>query len=389
MNSVSKTELISKAFASGALKKLVLSKPTSSKAKKVVGVVRSLRGRRVLALEFSLPDNTVSQKNLTEDSFEDSLYPLLEEFGQINVLTDAGDAEYKTSKSGKSVFLGADKLYSKLSNANVSFEPKLDDLERKKNHILTGDEEFLRVLEISDKNGRVHDKKQGKFRQINRFLEYVSDVYSLFPEKGTIIVYDLCSGKSYLSFAVYHYLTKIKGRAVDMLCVDLKGSVMDYCRSLAKSLSFDGMKFLSDDIENTPRGVTPHMVISLHACDVATDIVLDKAVRLGAKVILSTPCCHKNLSDKINSPSLSFVTKYPKLRGKLCEAITDALRLERLKAFGYEASATELVDPEDTPKNVMLKAVLKGHYSEKLYENYKELLKSLLGDGYSSYLKNI
>jgi hypothetical protein len=174
-----------------------------------------------------------------------------------------------------------------------------------------------------------------------------------------------------------------------MLCVDLKESVMDNCRSLATSLSFFGMKFICDDIENTPRGVTPHMVISLHACDIATDIVLDKAVRLGAKVILSTPCCHKNLLDKITSPYLDFVTKYPKLRGKLCEAITDALRLERLRAYGYEVSATELVDPEDTPKNVMLKAILKGQYSEKLYENYKELLKSLCGDGFTSYLKNI
>jgi hypothetical protein len=149
------------------------------------------------------------------------------------------------------------------------------------------------------------------------------------------------------------------------------------------------MTFISDDINNTPKEPAPDLVISLHACDIATDIVLDTAVRVGAKVILSTPCCHKNLSSKINTPALGFVTKYPRLKGKLCDSLTDALRLERLRAFGYEVMATELVDPEDTPKNILLRAVKVSEFSEKAYGDYVNLLKFLMGDAYEEYLENL
>ena len=146
------------------------------------------------------------------------------------------------------------------------------------------------------------------------------------------------------------------------------------------------MRFVCEDITKLGGDGRPDLVISLHACDTATDVVLDTAVKLGAKVILSTPCCHNNLSTKINSAELSFVTKYPKLRGKLCEAITDALRLELLEANGYSVGATELVDPEDTPKNTLLKAVLTGKPNEKKLERYEGLLEFLMKEGKECYL---
>ena len=178
-----------------------------------------------------------------------------------------------------------------------------------------------------------------------------------------------------------------------MLGIDLKRDVIDWCSALAKELSWDGMRFIYDDIRNTPRDVSPDMVISLHACDVATDIVLDTAIELGAKIILSTPCCHRYLNDKIKAAELSFVTEYPHLKNKLCEAITDAIRIARLTSFGYKVSALELTDPENTPKNTLIRAVrgkaLPSDKAKPYDKKYEEILKFVLGDGAKDYLSEI
>ena len=174
-----------------------------------------------------------------------------------------------------------------------------------------------------------------------------------------------------------------------MLGIDLKDDVMIFCNEKAAELGFSGMRFITDDITNTPADIKPDMVISLHACDIATDIVLDTAAKLSAKVILSTPCCHRELSTKICAPELKFVTKYPKLKRSICDSLTDALRLARLEALGYEVNATELVDPEDTPKNTLIRAVLRGKPSKAAAESYNKLVEFLLGDKAKDYIGKI
>jgi hypothetical protein len=149
------------------------------------------------------------------------------------------------------------------------------------------------------------------------------------------------------------------------------------------------MTFVCDDVRNTPRGVKPDMVISLHACDIATDIVINSAIDLGAKVILSTPCCHRHINDKISAPELSFVTDHPHLRNKLGDVLTDAIRVSRLEANGYSVSALELVDPDDTPKNTLIKAIKKRGKDEKKIDAYNAILNFVLGDKKSEYLKDI
>ena len=235
----------------------------------------------------------------------------------------------------------------------------------------------------------MHDKRQGKFRQINRFLENLSDIYPLFPAEKKLTVYDLCCGKSYLSFAVYYYLTAIKGREVELIGIDLKGDVIEWCERTKSALGFDGMHFFCDDIRNTPKDKSVDMVISLHACDVATDIVLENAVRLGAPIILSTPCCHRYLSERINSVPLRFVTKYPHLKNKICDALTDALRAAKLEACGYSVTVLELTDPENTPKNTLIRAIKKESQKDSAnikFSEYDEALRFLLGDAYKDYL---
>lgn len=376
-------------FEKEAIKKLVFSRPKESEITRVSARLVSHRGRRMLALEYSLPGNTVSHRNVVDAELESVLGELCSTYSQANLITTLGDVEWKISKSGKEALLGQEKLIKKLGCESVSFEAAIGALDNKKNYLLSGNEDFLIKLGISDKTGRVHDKRQGKFRQICRFLEIVEDIYSELPKDGEITVYDLCCGKSYLSFAVYYYLTVKKNRRVNMLGIDLKRDCINWCAALAVSLGYVGMTFVTDDVRNTPKGVTPDMVISLHACDIATDIVINRAMELGTKVILSTPCCHRHINDKIAKGELSFVTDHPHLRNKLGDVLTDAIRVARLEAEGYSVSALELVDPDDTPKNTLIKAIKKTQPSQKRKERYEAILDFVLGENKDDYLKDI
>lgn len=385
--------LIESSFKTETLKKLVLSRPRQGEISKISCRLVAHRGRRLLAMEFSLPGNTVSHKNVGEEELKNELSPLIENYQQINLITTLGDAELKRSKSGKETVIGGENLRRKLSGDAPGFEKAIEAMDKKKNYILDGTELFLKKLGISSSDGRVHDKKQGKFRQINRFLEHIENIYPRLPAEGEIKIYDLCCGKSYLSFAVYHYLTEIKGRRVYLYGADLKRDVILWCESLAKELGYVGMRFEVGDISKIVPDEKPDMVISLHACDIATDIVLDTAIRLGAEIILSTPCCHRYLNGKVVASELDFITRYPHLSGKLCEAITDALRLARLRANGYNVMALELTDPENTPKNTLIKAIKNAKFTEKERQSaeseYKAMLSFLLGDNADKYLSEI
>ena len=385
--------LIESSFKTETLKKLVLSRPRQGEINKISCRLVAHRGRRLLAMEFFLPGNTVSHKNVGEEELKGELSPLIENYQQINLITTLGDAELKRSKSGKETVIGGENLRRKLSGDAPGFEKAIEAMDKKKNYILDGTELFLKKLGISSSDGRVHDKKQGKFRQINRFLEHIENIYPRLPAEGEIKIYDLCCGKSYLSFAVYHYLTEIKGRRVYLYGADLKRDVILWCDALAKERGYVGMRFEVGDISKIVPDEKPDMVISLHACDIATDIVLDTAIRLGAEIILSTPCCHRYMNGKVVASELDFITRYPHLSGKLCEAITDALRLARLRANGYNVMALELTDPENTPKNTLIKAIKNAKFTEKERQSaeseYKAMLSFLLGDNADKYLSEI
>ena len=175
-------------------------------------------------------------------------------------------------------------------------------------------------------------------------------------------MYDLCCGKSYLSFAAYSHLADICGREVKMICVDRKASVMDFCRQVAEKLGYSGMSFICDDIRSLSPDGAVDLVLSLHACDTATDVVLDFAVRAEAGVILSTPCCQHEMFKIMDCPDLGFISKYSILKQKIASAATDALRLLKLETEGYSTDAIELIDPDETPKNVLLRGIKKKSF---------------------------
>lgn len=386
--------LILEAIGAGVLRKAVFSKPASSEELKTECSPVKI-GDKVMLRRISLmKDGKAIQKNIATDDIE-SLCEIALAHSQINILTTLGDAEFKCSKSGKELLSGDRKIRNAIS-AGVGKDKIVSAgaNDRKKNHLLSGNESFLIELGICDKNGRIHDKKQHKFRQICRFLEYVEDIYPNLPREGKLLIYDLCCGKSYLSFAIYHYFTAIKKREVEMTGVDLKADVIEYCSGVASRLGYDGLAFICGDINEFAPGTEPHLVVSLHACDVATDIVLRYAASHRAGVILSTPCCQHELSSKIDCRELEFVSKYPILRRKMCDALTDSLRLSFLASRGYTVEACELVDPDDTPKNILLRAVRIKNFdpesarAKKLREEFENTAAFLLGDGNTlSFLK--
>lgn len=382
---LSTLKLINEAFEADVLRKAVFSKPAAEQEIKAELSPMLLGSNKVFRCVLYMRDGKAIQKNILPNN--ESLAELVESHGQINILTTVGDAELRTSKSGKENLSGDRRILNAVRSGSANIN-KIDaeSNDRKKNHILSGDEKFLVELGIADKSGRIHDKKQHKFRQICRFLEYVEDIYPNLPENGELLIYDLCCGKSYLSFAIYHYFTVIKQRDVAMTGVDLKRDVIEYCTAVANKLSYSGLNFICGDINEFAPGTEPHLVVSLHACDIATDIVLRYAAEHKAGVILSTPCCQRELSAKIDCEDLGFVSKYPILRRKLCDALTDSLRLSFLASKGYKTEACELVDPEDTPKNVLLRAVRRKNFNsespeaKKLTEEFEATAAFLLGN---------
>ena len=343
--------LVQKSLTSGGLVNVVFHSPAAGDILKAKGTSKNIAGKTVLQIETSLTEGRVTHENLADGEIVSRLPGQFETFRKADLTDRNGTASVMISKKGAVTLLEK----GKIGTAVTKTEEKSGN-DREKSRLLTGNEEFLKALDVADKNGRIHDKKQAKFRQICRFSEYIAEAAAKLNPEGELYVCDLCCGKSYLSFAAYHVLTAVLGRQVKMSCVDLKKSVIDYCADIAAKSGMDGMDFVCGDINEFQPLRQPDLVISLHACDIATDIVLNFAVRHHAEAILSTPCCHHQMNREMDCPTLSFIAERPVLRQKLADAATDALRLLMLDAAGYRTDATEFIDPEDTPKNIMLRA---------------------------------
>lgn len=354
-------DIIKSAVEGSTLKKIVFSKAREKDTIKCAAAVFWGKSGIFFQLETFTKDNKVFHTNLSlGDAYEKLAKYAVSDFMQTNIITSAGECEIKVSKSG-AIYIG-----NKIKADGETVIPLLHNKEKK--HILDShlDESFLFKLGITDKNGRIHDKMQSKYRQINRFLEIVNDMSDKLTKKKSILVYDLCCGKSYLSFALYFYLERILGLKVEMIGADLKRDVVEYCNSVASASHMDGLRFICGDIASLGLDAEPDMVVSLHACDIATDIVLAHAIKSRAKIILSTPCCHHELYSKASEISpkaredLGFVLKHPLSAQKLCENLTDSLRAKTLEAYGYTVDMIELVTPDDTPKNLLIRACAKS-----------------------------
>lgn len=220
--------------------------------------------------------------------------------------------------------------------------------------------DFLVGLGVQTPDGRVTKAKFDKFRQINRYLEFIEDVMDELPEDRTIRVIDFGCGKSYLTFAMYYYLHELQHRDIQVTGLDLKTDVIKHCNDLAEKLGYDRLVFERGDISTYEGTDVADMVVTLHACDLATDYALEKAVKWGACVILAVPCCQHELHRQMKSEDLKPVLKYGIIKERMAALITDALRADLLEQQGYETQILEFIDMEHTPKNLLIRAVKKG-----------------------------
>lgn len=367
-------QLLSYVIESQTLTKLTLSKCEDSTILRTTGRLVRLKGGVYLALESFLSDGKAVQKNVPADKAADTLLALIPgQYKQMNIRTTGGDCEVKVSKKGKVTVI--DRIRRKKAGAA--------DLEhnREKQYILPADKpvDFLVALGVQDKDGRIFDKKRSKFRQINRFLEMVADVEQHIVTGDQLYILDLCCGKSYLSFAVYYYFSRIRGLDVVMDCVDLKQDVIAFCADVARKLNYSGLHFVAGDIRDFPIRRAPDLTVSLHACDIATDIVLAKGIDSGSRVILSTPCCHHEMMHQLKptGSAADLLLEHSILKQKFADAATDALRCKVLQINGYEVNALELIDPEETPKNVLIRAVKTGRTDPEKIARYKAEYRAL------------
>lgn len=237
---------------------------------------------------------------------------------------------------------------------------------RTKNYILNEGTPvpFLIELGVMTKDGTVTKAKYDKFRQINRFLEFIQDVLPALPSDHPITILDFGCGKSYLTFAIYHFLKILHGKDVKIIGLDLKKDVIANCNRLAQKLGYTELTFLHGDIADYEGVDAIDMVVTLHACDTATDFALHKAIGWNASVILSVPCCQHELNKQIANASLAPFFKYGLIKERTAALFTDAIRANLLEAAGYQTQILEFIDMEHTPKNILLRAIRKQQPSD-------------------------
>ena len=223
---------------------------------------------------------------------------------------------------------------------------------------------FLIDLGVMTQNGNIVNAHYDKFRQISRFLEYIEDILPSLPTGRELRILDFGCGKSYLTFAIYYYLKVLKGYPVRITGLDLKEDVIRHCNELAVKYGYDKLEFLCGDIAYYDGCSQVDMVVTLHACDTATDYALAKAVGWGAKVILSVPCCQHELNKQMKNDLLSPVLHYGILKERMAALMTDGLRAQILEANGYRTQILEFIDMAHTPKNLLIRAVYNGHCAD-------------------------
>jgi len=216
---------------------------------------------------------------------------------------------------------------------------------------------FLEEIGVMTADGNVRQQKFDKFRQINRYLEFVEDVYESLPPTGPIRVVDFGCGKSYLTFALHYLLNRVHGRKVEIVGLDLKADVVEHCNQIATKLGCDGLKFESGDMAGYSPLESVDLSVSLHACDTATDVALARAVEWNATVIFAVPCCHHEVASKLKTEFLSPIMRRGILKERFAELLTDAIRADLLEACGYRTQVLEFISLEHTPKNILIRAI--------------------------------
>ena len=315
-----------------------------------------LKGGMVFQAE-ELTEKQAFHRNLTKEEGVPYLLGLLEGgFKQAEAESVKGQARVMVGKKG-TVTVKVKKNQQKIVAA-----PNVASHNRQKRYILEEGKPvaFLEDLGVMTADGKVIRSRYDKFRQINWFLEFIEDILPRLDKSRENVIIDFGCGKSYLTFAMYYYLHELRGYEVRIIGLDLKQDVIDRCNRLSEAYGFDKLKFYHGDIASYDGVDHVDMVVTLHACDTATDYALEKAVKWEASVILSVPCCQHELNKQMDNELLRPVFQYGLIKERMAALYTDALRAEILENRGYRTQILEFIDMEHTPKNILIRAVKQG-----------------------------
>ena len=317
---------------------------------KVIGKLVNIKNNINLQLEYRYKRIIKHTNIVTTDSenIEKEIIQLFELAKDINFVTVDENINIKVSKKFK-ISVNRKKTNSKA----ISF-----DHNKKKEYFLDEKQKypFLVELGIQNNDGKVIKSKYNKFKQINKYLEFIKQATTQLNSNKKITILDFGSGKSYLTFSTYYYLTEVLKMNVKIIGIDLKKEVIKHCNNTAKKLNFTNLSFIYGDVIDYENKDEIDMVISLHACNTATDIAILKALGWKAKVFFAVPCCQKEINGQLNADFLPFMLKHGIVKEKFSTLLTDSVRSEVLEAFGYKSDIVEFVSAENTPKNQLIRA---------------------------------
>lgn len=363
------------------LKEIIISNARNKEGVTKIKVRPVLLKQDVVYQVSSFKGKQVFHENISPEVLAEKCVVWLQnDFGQMEVQHEQGTLICLTNKKGtltmkekKSAVVKKEKTGSNkavVSNdengtgqkeAQIQAAKRLQELahNRKKKYIL--DEHtpvgFLIDLGVQTSQGKIVNSAYDKFRQINRFLEFVEDVLPALEDREVIRILDFGCGKSYLTFAIYHYLHELKHKEVQIIGLDLKEDVIAHCNALKDKYGYKNLQFLTGDIKDYTGQDEVDMVVTLHACDVATDYALYKALKWNAQVILSVPCCHHEVNRQIHNEALHPMLNYGIVKDRMAALATDSLRALILEEQGYDTQLLEFIDMTHTPKNILIRAV--------------------------------
>lgn len=381
-------QLFTEIFAGESLLKIIFSgkRKKSLAYSKVMMRPLKIGGKAKYQAEYTYPKKVTHSNLEAGDARSLALRLVCEDFKQINIFLRDSEIQVLAAKpetpriTRKNLAAPAAPVSGDSTVGTPAAAPTAAH-NRAKNYVLPAGVpcDFLIRLGIMGEDGTVFPRSYNKFRQINRYLEIVEDVFPYLPKDKTLKIIDFGCGKAYLTFALYHYLKVMKQRNVEIIGLDLKEDVIDFCSGVASDLGYDELKFLKGDIADYTDDHAD-MVVTLHACDTATDYALINAVAWNTKVILSVPCCQHELFKQIKNDLHKPILKHGILKDRFTEYLTDGLRGLKLEACGYDVAMIEFTSLEHTARNIMIKAVktnAAGAYAKKKREAAEQQYQAL------------
>lgn len=342
------------------LNKIIISNGKTKGGVNKIHIRPILLKEKVLFQAASYTEKQVFHENLTKEETIEKITALMQDYKQCEIDHEDKIITCLISKKGKVTIKAKNNVHK---DKKCELKTELLSHNRKKKYLIPEGVPvpFLIDLGVMTSDGKIHDKMYDKYRQINRFLEFVEDILPALPTDREVTIIDFGCGKSYLTFAMYYYLNKLNGINVQMIGLDLKEDVIDKCNKLAVKYGYDKLRFLVGDIKDYEGVDKVDMVVTLHACDTATDYALYKAVTWDASVILSVPCCQHEMNKQLNGTykdtDLAALMSYGIIRERVAALFTDAVRAEVLRDCGFDVQLLEFIDMEHTPKNILIRAV--------------------------------